>query len=255
MIPPRANSLTIKTPEGVTFSMLLAGPVTRFLAWLLDAMMIMALSQTAGQLLGLLGLISRDLASAVIILAYFSISIGYGIFLEWYWRGQTIGKRLLRLRVMDAQGLRLTFSQIVMRNLLRFVDGLPALYMVGGLACLLTGRAQRLGDLAANTVVVRHPRAARPDLEQLFADKYNSFYEYPHLAARLRQKVSPSEARTALQAIIRRESLDPAARVALFRRIADHFRDLVQFPPEVVNGISDEQYVRNVVGTLFRSKS
>ncbi|MBF0529253.1 MAG: RDD family protein [Deltaproteobacteria bacterium] len=255
MISSRTNSLTIKTPEGVTFSMLLAGPVTRFLAWLFDAMVIIALSQTVGKLLAVLEIISRDLASAVSILGYFFISIGYGIVMEWYWRGQTLGKHLFRLRVMDAQGLRLTFSQIVMRNLLRFVDSLPAMYLVGGLACLLSSRAQRLGDLAANTVVIRHPKVYQPDLTQILADKYNSFHDYPHLEARLRQKVLPGEARVALQAIMRRDYLDPAARVTLFHEVADHFRNLVQFPPEAINGISDEQYVRNIVGALFRSSN
>ena len=76
---------------------------------------------------------------------------------EWYWRGQTVGKRVLKLRVMDEQALRLEFSQIVVRNLLRFVDFLPGLYLVGGTACVLSRRFQRLGDLAANTIVVRNP--------------------------------------------------------------------------------------------------
>ena len=81
-------------------------------------------------------------------------------FCEWRWRGQTIGKRLLRLRVVDAEGMRLQFNQIVTRNLLRFVDSLPAFYFVGGLACWLSPKCQRLGDIAANTIVIRNPRVA-----------------------------------------------------------------------------------------------
>ncbi|MEW6267066.1 MAG: RDD family protein [Thermodesulfobacteriota bacterium] len=249
----RTNTLIIKTPEGVVFSLLLAGPMTRFLAWLVDLAAIAALSQLAAGLVQVLGLISRDLAGALTILAYFLISIGYGLVLEWFWRGQTLGKRLLRLRVMDVQGLRLVFSQIVIRNLLRFLDSLPALYLVGGLACLISRRGQRLGDLAANTIVVRHPRLTAPDLDQLLEDKYNSFHDYPHLEARLRQLVSPQEAGLAIQALVRRDQLEPAARILLFQEIAGHFRRVVQFPPEVVEGIPDEQYVRNVVGALFRS--
>jgi len=78
--------------------------------------------QRDGTALGFLGLISFDFARAFTVLAYFVIQIGYGIVMEWFWRGQTLGKRLLRLRVIDSQGLRLQFSQIVIRNLLRFVD-------------------------------------------------------------------------------------------------------------------------------------
>ena len=86
---------------------------------------------------------------------------------------------------MDEQGLRLKFSQVVIRNLLRPVDGLPLAYLLGGLACLISKRAQRLGDLAAGTIVVRHPTIFQPDLDQLMAGKYNSFRDYPHLEARL----------------------------------------------------------------------
>jgi hypothetical protein len=198
-------------------------------------------------------LVSPDLARAMVVLAYFVISIGYGIVCEWYWRGQTVGKRLLRLRVMDAQGMRLQFSQIVIRNLLRFIDMLPGLYFVGGLACLLSSRAQRLGDFAANTIVIRNPKTKEPDLDQLLAGKYNSLRDHPHLAARLRQRVAPAEARVALQALLRRDELDDKARVELFNAIAAHFRSLVEFPPEATEGITDEQYLRNVVDILFRS--
>jgi uncharacterized RDD family membrane protein YckC len=249
----RTNRLLIKTPEGVVFSLRLAGPVSRFLAWLVDIFAIVVAGRILGGVLQLLGVISADMAGAIMMLAWFVISTGYGIVLEWYWRGQTLGKRLLRLRVMDVQGLRLQFSQVVIRNLFRFVDILPAAYLVGGLACLISRRSQRLGDLAANTIVIRNPLIQQPDLEKLLADKYNSFHQYPHLEARLRQNTKPLEAEVALAALLRRDQLDPTARIELFKDIADHFKEIVAFPPEAVDGISDEQYVRNVVDVLYRS--
>jgi hypothetical protein len=163
-----------------------------------------------------------------------------------------VGKRLLRLRVVDIQGLRLQFGQIVIRNLLRFVDALPLFYLVGGVACLVNRRSQRLGDVAANTVVIRVPKLNEPNLDSLLARKFNSLREHPHLAARLHQRVSPAEARVALQALLRRDELDAAARVELFGEIAAHFRTHVEFPPEAIEGITDEQFVRNVVDILFR---
>src|ERR1051326_3182945 len=228
----RTNTLLIRTPEGIGFSLLLAGPVARFLAWMIDGICILVLSMAVGSVLGLLGLISLDFARAMMVLAFFVIQVGYGIVLEWFWGGQTVGKRVLRLRVMDMQGLRLQFSQVVIRNLLRFVDMLPGLYLVGGLACLASRRAQRLGDFAANTVVVRHPQVREPDLDQLLAGKYNSLRDYPHLAGRLHQRVSPAEARVALQALLRRDQLEDQARVELFGEISAHLRSLVDFPPE-----------------------
>jgi uncharacterized RDD family membrane protein YckC len=255
MLSSRTNTLIIKTPEGIEFSLLLAGPITRFLAWAIDMATIMAIISILNVVFGILGILSRDLAMAANIIGFFIVSIGYGILTEWYWQGQTLGKRLLHLRVMDEQGLRLQFSQIVIRNLLRFIDGLPALYLVGGLACLFNKRAQRLGDFAANTVVVWSPRIAEPDLNQLLESKYNSFREYPHLEARLRQNVTPFEAQIAVESIVRRNELDSQARIALFRDLSGYFKSIASFPQEATDGISDEQYVRNVVEALYRPKA
>jgi len=250
----KINSLSIRTPEGIEFSLLLAGPVTRFLAWSVDLLVILAINKLLNVLLSVLGIISRDIAMAAGILGYFIVSIGYGIVTEWHWHGQTLGKRLLRLRVTDVRGLQLRFSQIVIRNLLRFVDSLPVFYLIGGLACLINRRAQRLGDFVANTIVVWSPRVDEPDLDQLLEGKYNSFRKYPHLEARLRQNISPSEARIALQALVRRDELEPESRVALFENIAAHFKSVVSFPADAIDGISDEQYIRNVVDALYRNQ-
>lgn len=247
------NMLTIQTPEGVAFSLHLAGPATRFLAWLIDFAIIMAIAHILRLVIGILNIVSQDIASALYILAYFCLSIGYGILMEWRWRGQTPGKRTMRLRVMDAQGLHLQFSQIVIRNLLRFVDSLPFLYMVGGLACLFTSRAQRLGDMAANTIVVWTRETVEPDLDQVLAGKYNSFRDYPHIGARLRQRVSPTEAEVALQALLRRDELAPLARVELFKDLAEYFKTIAAFDQEATEGLSDEQYIRNIVDILYRA--
>jgi len=249
----RTALLRIRTPEGIVFSLPLAGPVARFLAFQVDLACIGAIGSVISTVFGSMGFLNLDIAGAFITVAYFAVSIGYGILSEWFWRGQTLGKRVLGLRVLDEQGLRLTFSQIVVRNLLRFVDALPAFYLVGGLGMLASRRAQRLGDFAANTVVVRTAAVRRPDLDQILAGKYNSLREHPVPSARLRQRVSPEEAGLALRALLRRDRLDPQARVELFRNIAAHFRGLVEFPVEATEGIADEQYVRDVVDIVFRA--
>jgi len=242
----------IKTPEGIAFSQLLAGPVTRFIAWFIDLLAIAALGLTLTQIAGVFGVLGSGASQTAVTIGYFVISFGYAIFLEWTWRGQTIGKRLLRLRVVDAEGLHLKFDQIVTRNLLRFIDMLPVLYFVGGITCWLNGKCQRLGDIAANTVVIRTPEVAEPDLEQILSGKFNSLRQFPHLAARLRQRVSPGEAATALEALIRRDQFEPTARIELFEQLAAHFRSKVAFPAEATDGVPDEQYIRNVVDVVYR---
>jgi len=246
--------LKIRTPEGIAFSQLLAGPVTRFFAWFIDQLCIQVVMTVLGIVLSLLEIINFEVAIAFYVIGWFAISIGYGIFFEWTWRGQTIGKRLFRLRVVDVEGMRLQFNQIVVRNLLRFVDSLPLFYFIGGVTCWLNPKCQRLGDIAANTVVIRNPRIAEPDLDQLLAGKFNSLRQFPHLVARLRQNVSPREADLALQAILRRDEFDPAARVELFADLAAHFRSKVEFPAEATDGVADEQYLRNVVDVLYRTR-
>ena len=250
----RVNTLKIQTPDGVAFSFPVAGPVTRFFAWIIDLACILATFSLIQSALKVFALLSSDIFTGVAILMFFVLTVAYGIVLEWYWRGQTLGKRLMRLRVVDMNGLRLQFSQIAIRNLLRPIDLLPALYFVGGLACLMSRRNQRLGDYAANTIVVRAQRSADFNIESLTAGKYNSFREHPVLEIRLRQRVNAEEAALAVQALMRREAFEPEARVNLFKEFADYFKSLVTFPEEATQGLTDEQYVRNVVESIFRSK-
>ncbi|HTB82695.1 MAG TPA: RDD family protein [Candidatus Sulfotelmatobacter sp.] len=251
----KTSTLNIRTPEGIVFSQNLAGPVIRCIACFIDQLCIQVVMIVFSVIVGLLGVVSFNLAVALYAIGYFAVNIGYGIFFEWSWRGQTIGKKLLRLRVVDVEGMRLQFNQIVVRNLLRFVDSLPAFYFTGGLTCWLNSKCQRLGDIAANTVVIRAPKISEPDLEQLLAGKFNSLRQLPHLAARLRQNITPAEADIALQSLLRRDEFDPVARVELFSGLADHFRGKVEFPAEATDGVADEQFLRNVVDVVFRAKN
>jgi uncharacterized RDD family membrane protein YckC len=198
-----------------------------------------------------LKIINTDLAQMVAIVSYFLLSQGYRMASEWLWRGQTLGKRLLRLRVVDERGLRLTFAQIALRNLLRFVDQLPGAYLVGGVAMLTTRRGQRLGDLAAGTLVVWEATEIAPDPALLQSEKYNSLREYPSVVTRLRQAVTAGEAQTAWRALGRRPELTADARVRVFEELANHFRAITPIPGEALDGISDEQLVRNVVDVLY----
>lgn len=257
----RVNSLSIRTPEGIVFSMMLAGPVTRFLAYIIDVavqvIVLMIVSYIAGALgvfTTLLGPVFYEWVYSLVMVASFAVPILYAMVLEWFWRGQTVGKWLLRLRVVDENGLRLQFTQVAIRNLLRIVDSLPALYVVGGIACVVSQKGQRLGDFAANTVVIRTPKIAEPNLDHVLSSKYNSLRDYPHIEARLRQRVSPEEAAIALQAVLRRDELDPEARIKVFEEIAAHFKTLAIFPEEATFGTADEQFVRNIVDVLFRKR-
>jgi uncharacterized RDD family membrane protein YckC len=247
----RASVIEIQTPEGVKFSLPLAGPVSRLLALTVDGAVtvaaVMAISMAGSSLAPLFG----DFLNASLVLLYFAVMTGYGVALEWFWNGRTLGKRVVGLRVADARGLRLTFSQVLIRNLLRAVDSLPLFYLVGGTVCVLNSRLQRLGDLAAGTIVVRTRELKLPALPGGHGGRQNSLRDHIALCARLRQKVRPEQARLAWEALRRRDELDPNARLRLFAEMAVWFRSLVEFPEEATLYLTDEQYVWNVVEIVF----
>jgi uncharacterized RDD family membrane protein YckC len=249
------DTLKIRTPEGIEFALPLAGPVSRMLAFAVDIGVVITIGTVAQQILGPLGFFVKDFSDAIRIISYFVISLVYMALAEWLWRGQTVGKRLLGLRVVDAGGFRLEPSQVIVRNLMRFLDALPALYLIGGIACVVSRNRQRLGDLAAGTVVIRAPKLVRPDLDQLLGGKYNSLAEIRHFAARLRQKAKPEMGAIALEALLRRDEIEPEERLKLFGEMAEYFRTLVTYPPEVVEQLSDEQYVRNALEIVARRSS
>ena len=254
MTTNRQNSLDIRLPEGVVFSLPLAGPTTRFVAWLLDCLLTYTVIISFFAFFRAFFAALGEFGGFLEVVILFLVPILYGMVLEGVWRGQTVGKRLLGLRVMDAAGLRLDWRQVFIRNILRAVDSLPSFYLAGGTVCLFSQRAQRLGDIAADTVVVRTLAAPELDLTQLTAGKYNTLRDHPVIAARLRQRIPPLEAGLALQAIMRRNTLEPQARVALFAEIAQRFRAAVPLPPELTEDVTDEQHVRNTVDVLFRAR-
>src|ERR1700692_4608959 len=126
MTQARDNSLLIRTPEGIEFALPLAGPFSRMLALIIDLAAVAPRGSVLEKPLAPLMVFGQDVAGGVLILVDFVLSLIYAMAAEWAWRGQTVGKRLLGLRVVDAQGLRLEPSQVIVRNLLRFIDALPA---------------------------------------------------------------------------------------------------------------------------------
>lgn len=150
----------IETPENVELQRSLAGIGTRFIAGLLDNLIIFAsllVVALIGILAGAWGMGKHpELGGAVIwllMVVFFLIYWGYFVFFEMVTNGQSPGKKSQRIRVVKDGGGAITFVDIAIRNLLRPVDFI-GLYAVAGLCMFLTRKSQRLGDLAAGTLVV-----------------------------------------------------------------------------------------------------
>jgi len=176
------ETLVIETPERVALHFALASIGNRFLACAIDhAIQVMTI------LLVVLGLmvvanfsssLSDRLSSApkwviaLMIFVVFLLMTGYFAFFEWLWRGQTPGKRWLKLRVIREDGRPITFFEAVVRNLLRELDIMPIpFYSIGLISVFISGKDQRIGDMVAGTVVVREREAEAPAFAQVFATR------------------------------------------------------------------------------------
>jgi uncharacterized RDD family membrane protein YckC len=184
------SAFGIVTPENIAFEYQIAGPLKRAPAYLIDVA-IRVLIYIAACLglfaLGVLtmGLVGAIAAQAALLLMWFALEWFYGGLFETFWNGQTPGKRVLGLRVLTIHGEPIHGGQAILRNFLRFADMLPIIpfsayaavfgfdlmevtpdaaffyfisptptFIVGLVATSLNRRWQRLGDLAAGTMVV-----------------------------------------------------------------------------------------------------
>jgi uncharacterized RDD family membrane protein YckC len=147
----------VVTPEGVALRLPAAGPVPRALAWVIDLAIRGALMLSASAVLGLLGRGGMGLFAVLL----FVVVWFYPVVCDAVW-GQTLGKRVLRLRVVAANGAPIGWLASFVRNLLRVVDMLPFGYACGLVASLADPWGRRLGDMVAGTLVVHEARDHEP---------------------------------------------------------------------------------------------
>jgi uncharacterized RDD family membrane protein YckC len=161
-----AGRLEVETPDHIVLRYDLAGAGNRGFAAVLDFLVATAIALTGVVVVVATGasassgfiLLGGPAVSGLALLVTLLLIWAYFIVLEWLWNGQTLGKRAFGLRVITEDGSPAPFTAVLIRNLLRLVDFLPALYGVGVMVIVLSPKSQRLGDMAAGTYVVRAPR-------------------------------------------------------------------------------------------------
>lgn len=219
------NSIEIVTPENIAFRYRAAGPFRRFLAYLIDVSLQVALFTVltvAGMaVLAILGLAPLGLGLTLVL--WFLLHWFYGAVLEVLWNGQTVGKRLLEIRVVTVDGQPINGLQAVLRNLLRAVDLQPVAFgMVGLAAASMNDRFQRLGDLACGTMVVMEERS------WLFGAQIQRMTEPEalRLAGEIpaNYQVSRSLARALASYVQRRLLFSPARRAEIARHLGEPLR-------------------------------
>lgn len=140
----------IATPEGVELHLPLAGLAPRSFAWLIDAVIKSVALSIAGIGLAAFG----NFGAGLFLLVSFLLLWFYNVLFEVLRDGATPGKKYIGLSVMNLNGTPVGWSGSLIRNLIRVVDLLPGCYAFGCVSVLTSGKFQRLGDLAAGTVVV-----------------------------------------------------------------------------------------------------
>jgi uncharacterized RDD family membrane protein YckC len=211
-----ALKLGVATPERVSLELSLAGLGTRALAYLVDLALLFAVALVAyfaftfavpDVLAAATGLSS--LARVAGLLAIFSVLWIYWTATEIFWNGQTVGKRLLRIRVVRRDGSPVGVLESAIRNLLRFVDFLPLCYPLGLFTMLVDPQHRRIGDLVAGTVLVRDVTI---DLSKY--DRAPSTAP-PHAGLQL----TPARLELVMDLLARFDALEDSARVRLARQL------------------------------------
>lgn len=245
--------LDIGTPENVVFGYEVAGIGSRFLAALVDTILIALLLVIVNFILiFVMSRIDPSLGAggdaavwliAILGLISFVILWGYYIFFEMLWNGQSPGKRMVGLRVIRTDGTPMGVSESIIRNLIRLIDFLPLYYGVGVIAMFISHRAQRLGDLAANTLVVYERGVVT--LESLAADRlYRALAPEGALAALPLERLSTEDAALATSFLQRRGQF--ANEEQLARQLASALMRRMEAPPELANHFTPLELLRTI---------
>jgi uncharacterized RDD family membrane protein YckC len=228
----------VHSPEQVLIELQPAGLGSRFAAFALDAVI----------LLGVIGLVDaagRFLPGAVrgmiVATASFLALWGYNVLFEVAWNGQTPGKRALRIRVVDGRGLPVDVAQSLVRNVVRLIDILPA-GGAGMLSALLDGDHRRLGDRAADTLVVAEQQPAVPQIGALGARRFNSL-RTPRLRRMVDARLGLEERELLFALCLRAAQLSERARFELFEEVGEHYRATLAIDDPHLSG---ESIVRGI---------
>ncbi len=212
---------TILTPEQVEVRLAPAGLGRRFLAVLVDALCAAALA--AAVVAPWSAFVPAGIAQAAFATVSFVVGWGWHVGFEAWRQGRTPGKQLLSLRVVDGRGLPLTLEQAVVRNVVRALDFAPVFYGVGAVAAQVDPHRRRLGDVAADTMVIRE-EGAWPSLQQVRRSPEWNSLRTPRVLRIVRRRIGVEEAELLLALSLRADELEDAARFDLMEEVARHYR-------------------------------
>lgn len=225
-----SDEVRLETPEQIDVDLELAGLGSRFLAimwdWFWKTLFTFVLLVCFVIFLALLGQAAlfehpSKILIALVVAVLYAFWLGYAVYFEVKWNGQTPGKWLVGIRVIQESGAPIDFRAACVRNLLALADMLPISFLLGAILVLVTSRHQRLGDMAAGTLVIRERVVdlGEDPTEQLTEHATD---EYTFTAAQV-EKLTPSD-RTVLREFLRRfEGMSPRNGDRLALSLAEKF--------------------------------
>lgn len=151
---------SVETPEAIDLDAQLSGPVSRILAFAIDVFIRQFVLLI---ILLFLAIAGRAGLGMYMVLAFLGEWF-YPVFFEVLRNGQTPGKKWMSIAVVNDDLTPVSWSNSITRNLLRFADFLPMTYLFGIVAMCSNDRFQRLGDMAAGTIVIHRPTKNSVDL-------------------------------------------------------------------------------------------
>jgi uncharacterized RDD family membrane protein YckC len=245
----RPGDVVVITPEHVPIVLTPAGLGSRFLALAIDTMITFGLPLLAVRLLR--PLLSAGSTIALWITLQFFFTFVYHVYFETLRQGRTLGKRALRLRVVDSRGLPITAAQSLVRNAVRAVDSLPLLYGAGGFAALIDRNGRRLGDIAAETLVIEERIPVEYHGSAIAQRRFNSL-RTPRILRLIRHNVSLDEREMLLELCLRSEKLEPARRYEIMEHVGEYYRRVLDIDDPRLTG---ENLVRDLTSILFSSST
>ncbi len=240
---------TITTPEHVEIRLEPAGAGSRSLAILIDFAITTGLGLVVLYVAAMV--LPGGIALAIYVSASFLLTWGWHVYFEARHAGRSPGKRALRLRVVDARGLPVSLHQALVRNVMRAVDFMPGFYGFAAVATLLDPRRRRLGDLVADTLVIREARPLAWRGQLAAERRYNSL-RTPRVLRLIRHRISLEEREFLLALCVRAEKMTPESRYDLLEEVAAAYRAKLSIDDD--EPISGENFVRDLTAILFGAR-
>ncbi len=266
-----SNSLQYETPENVNLTYRPAGVGTRFVAWLIDNILIavglfvlflvLLMVASAGDgivrsMFDKAGEVADDhkpktdemvvlYAIGIFVIAANLGGIVYFTLGELFWRGQTYGKKICKIRVVKAEGFALDPGSIILRNLFRFLDHLPPLWLVP----VVSAQGRRLGDMAAGTIVISDEPQRLSAVRQMLGGRSAAEARYRFDSSKL-DKLKPRDFETIEQVLDRWNRMSPVQRFQILNRLLESLcRKMAVEPPPIEER---QMFLEDLLAAEFR---